>query len=295
MSIFKRIKDSAPAAATSPDGSASATNGAAARKAAVWNREPLAQVRKVVAIGSGKGGVGKSTTTIMLAHALAAQGLATGILDADIYGPSIPRMLGLENYGQPQLAQGRMLPPEAYGIRCNSMGFLLPADGAAIWRGPMITKALNQLARLTEWGHSAAQQPDMNTAKPLDLLLTDLPPGTGDIHLSMVQQVPLDGALLVTTPQEIALLDARKCAAMFRKVGVPILGVIENMSWLEDSRGERIALFGSGGGQKLADELQVPLLAQIPVIPGLVDALDNGKQPDAAALHYYLPVLRALL
>lgn len=240
-------------------------------KAPKINHLPLNGVERVIAIASGKGGVGKSTTTTMLAHALAAQGEAVSILDADIYGPSIPKMLSLS--GQPELENGLMIPPENYGICCNSMGFLLPEDAAAVWRGPMVTKALAKLARGTKW----------TTQK----LLVDFPPGTGDVQLSMAQQVPLDGVLLVTTPQAVAVADARRAADMFRKVNVPILGVIENMSWFEDDTGKKHYLFGQGGGQQLADELGVALLAQIPQLPALVEAMDKGRRPTNAEIEHY--------
>lgn len=241
-------------------------------KPAQINHQPLVGVDKIVAIASGKGGVGKSTTTVMLAHALAAQGQSVSILDADIYGPSIPRMLGLS--GQPELEEGLMLPPQQHGIACNSMGFLMPEDVAAVWRGPMVTKALNQLARGTKW--DAAR------------LLVDFPPGTGDVQLSMAQQVPLDGAIIVTTPQAVAVDDARRAANMFQKVNVPILGIIENMSWFEDDAGHKHYLFGEGGGAQLAAEIEVPLLAQIPQSMALRQAMDGGKPPSAEILSPYV-------
>ena len=242
------------------------------------NHLPLNGVDKIIAIASGKGGVGKSTTTVMLAHALAAQGQAISILDADIYGPSIPKMLGLK--GQPELEEGLMIPPKNHSIACNSMGFLLPEDAAAVWRGPMVTKALAKLARGTKW----------NSAK----MLVDFPPGTGDVQLSMAQQVPLNGVILVTTPQAMALADARRAADMFQKVNIPILGVIENMSWFEDEAGYKHYLFGQGGGQQLADELKVPLLAQIPQLPALVGLMDAGQQPNGDAISLYNSLLNCV-
>ena len=227
------------------------------RKPAQWNREPLPHVKRIIAIASGKGGVGKSTTAVNLAHALIKQGKRVGILDADIYGPSIPNMLALS--GRPIMEDGRMIPLQNYGIVCNSMGFIT-GDQAAILRGPMISKTLQQLLRLTRWG---------TTEEPLDYLLVDMPPGTGDVHLSMAQQVPLDGAIIVTPPQTIATIDAKKCAIMFQKVGVPVLGIVENMSG---------GGFGSGGGKQLADELAVPLLANIEIDSNICSATDTGKR-----------------
>lgn len=249
----------------------SSTPNAEPLRPAQWNKTRLEGVDRVIAVASGKGGVGKSTLTVLLAYQLAQLGQTVGILDADIYGPSIPRMLGLK--GKPEIRNDKMIPLEKNGISCNSMGFLLEESQAAIWRGPMITKALHQLARLSDWGK-------------LQTLLVDMPPGTGDIHLSMVQQVPLDGVILVTTPQEIALLDARKCADMFRKVNIPILGVIENMSWFEDASGQKHELFGSGGGTKLAAECGAPLLARLPLSPTLTQQMDNGQPPSKDYLGY---------
>ena len=283
MGIFKSHKS--PCASQSTE----AKTAAAPKPQAVWNRQPIAGVKKAIAIGSGKGGVGKSTTTILLAHALAAQGLRVGLLDADIYGPSLPQMLGLAAHGQPALTESepkQMIPPQNHGIFCQSMGFLMGAEEAAIWRGPMVSKALNQLARGTAW--QAKGEP------PLDYLLIDLPPGTGDVHLSLVQQLPLDGAILVTTPQTIALADARKAATMFAKVRTPIIGVVENMSHFVDASGQTHPLFGSGGGQMLADELHAPLLAQLPMNPQLTQAMEQGAQPDSSFLSPLSPVIAAL-
>lgn len=225
----------------------------ARRGMAQWNLSPVEGVKRIIAVASGKGGVGKSTTTVNLAHAAARDGLRVGILDADIYGPSIPRMLGLRGK-KPEVEQGRFTPLEAQGIQAMSVGFLI-GDDAAVLRGPMITKTLVQLLRGTAWNN-------------LDILFIDLPPGTGDIHLSLVQQTPLSlnggGVIIVTTPQDVAVDDARKCAKMFGKVDVPVLGIIENMSWFEDPSGQKHYLFGEGGGAALATEAHVPLLAQIP-------------------------------
>ena len=231
-------------------------------KKAVWNLTPVENVKTIIAVASGKGGVGKSTTAVNLARALRRLGKHVGLLDADIYGPSIPRMMHLS--GQPEIKDGKMIPLlSSDGISCMSMGFVAGEDTALVWRGPQISKALHQLVRLTNW-------------PALDYLIVDMPPGTGDIHLSMVQQVPLNGAIIVTTPQEVALLDARKCADMFAKVNVPLLGVIENMSYFEDPAGIRHNLFGEGGGEKLARENNAPLLASVPLIPDLRVACDAG-------------------
>ncbi len=230
------------------------------RERAQWNLTPLDGVKRVIAVASGKGGVGKSTTTVNLALALAASGQKVGILDADIYGPSIPRMLGLtreKGSGQPDIKDNKMQPLIGHGIACMSMGFIT-GEEAAILRGPMISKALQQMLRMTRWG---------DEKQPLDTLLVDMPPGTGDIHLSMVQQVPLTGAVIVTSPQIVAVIDAQKCLTMFQKVGVPILGVVENMSG---------GMFGSGGGQRLAEDNEVPFLGSISLDSAIVKASDAG-------------------
>lgn len=226
------------------------------RARAVWNLTPVEGVSNIIVIASGKGGVGKSTTAVNLAMALQKQGRRVGLLDADIYGPSIPRMMALT--GQPEIAGGKMIPLENHGIQCMSMGFIT-GDQAAVLRGPMISKSLHQLLRSSRWGAQDAS---------LDVLLVDMPPGTGDIHLSMAQQAPLSGAVIVTTPQEVALTDARKCLQMFQKVNVPILGVIENMSG---------SVFGSGGGRKLAEEANVPFLGVIEMDAAICAASDAGS------------------
>lgn len=231
------------------------------------NHAPIAGVGAIVAIASGKGGVGKSTVTVNLAHALTAAGKRVGILDADIYGPSIPRMLGLETYLKPEIVDGLMVPPVAHGIRAMSMA-LITGDEAAVLRAPMITKALVQFLRLTRWG---------DASHPLDFLLVDLPPGTGDVTLSLAQNAPLVGVVIVTTPQEVAVIDADKCASAFTKLNVPILGVVENMSHFVTKNGETHRLFGSGGGARLAKKYQAPLLAEIPLDPAIGACADGGK------------------
>jgi ATP-binding protein involved in chromosome partitioning len=231
------------------------------RERAVWNLTPVEGVKKIIAVASGKGGVGKSTVAASLAVAAAMSGKRAGLLDADIYGPSVPRMMGLTAEKQPPVAAGKMQPPLAHGVACMSMGFIT-GDAPAVLRGPMISKTLHQLLRMTHWNN-------------LDVLFIDMPPGTGDIHLSLVQQVPLAGAIIVTTPQEVAAMDARKCAQMFQKLGTPLLGVIENMT------GE---VFGYGGGEKLAQEFGVKLLGEIPLQARVREALDAGNPELTAPL-----------
>ena len=237
------------------------------RERAQWNLTPIDHVRSVIAVASGKGGVGKSTTAVNLALALQAHGKHVGLLDADIYGPSLPRMMGLASQ-QPEIVEGKMIPPQSHGIACMSMGFIT-GDEAAILRGPMISKTLHQLLRFTRWG---------TIDTPLDTLIVDMPPGTGDIHLSMAQQVPLTGAVIVTTPQEVAVIDARKCIKMFQKLDIRVLGVVENMSYFMDAAGTRIALFGEDGGKRLADEMRIPFLGEVPIDAAIVAASDTGQR-----------------
>lgn len=238
----------------------------------VVKETPLKNVRNIIAVFSGKGGVGKSTLTANLAVALARKGYRVGLLDADIYGPSMPKMFACE--GVRPVAETvengaeKILPVEvAYGIKLLSIGFFVDANKALVWRGAMASNALGQLIRDGHWGE-------------LDYLLIDMPPGTSDIHLTLVQTVGLTGAVIVTTPQEIALIDARKGIDMFteEKVGVPILGIVENMSWFTPAElpENRYYIFGNGGGKRLAEELSVPLLGQIPLIQGVCEAGDNG-------------------
>lgn len=246
---------------------------------AQWHREPVPGVRRLVAVGAGKGGVGKSSVTVLLAQALTQLGKRVGILDADLYGPSIPRMLGLPLL-KPELKDGKMLPAMSHGIRAQSVAFLV-GEEAAVLRAPMVTKSLTQLLRGSYW---ASEQ------ESLDVLLIDLPPGTGDVPLSLAQAAPLDGAILVTTPQEMAVMDARKAGSMFAKLRVPLLGVVENMSYLE-TNGTRLIPFGSGGGASLAKEFAIPLLAELPLDPALGVALENGQNYLAA--HPGHPILAA--
>lgn len=233
------------------------------------------ELGNIIAVSSGKGGVGKSTVAVNLAVALARDGARVGIMDADIYGPNVPRMLGLD--GPPRLDNhDRMVPHEAFGVRVVSLGFLVPPDQPAIWRGPIIMKVINQFLRDVAWGK-------------LDYLIVDMPPGTGDAQLSLVQATHVHGSLVVTTPQDVAAGDALRGAKMFERVGVPILGIVENMSYFECPHcGKPSALFGSGGGQKLADSLGLPLLAQIPLYPRVLEGGDSGRpivvaEPDSGA------------
>jgi ATP-binding protein involved in chromosome partitioning len=221
-------------------------------------------VSAIVAVASGKGGVGKSTVTTNLALGLATLGLSVGILDADIYGPSQPRMLGIG--GRPNSPDGKTLTPlESYGVKCMSMGFLVPEDSPMIWRGPMVSSALQQMLRDVAWGE-------------LDMLLVDMPPGTGDAQLSMSQQVPLAGAVIVSTPQDIALLDARKGLNMFRKVDVPVLGIIENMSlFICPNCGHESHIFSHGGARLEAEKLGIEFLGEVPLDIEIRETSDSGR------------------
>jgi ATP-binding protein involved in chromosome partitioning len=230
-------------------------------------------VRSIIAVASGKGGVGKSTTATNLAVALATQGHRVGMLDADIYGPSQPRMMGIS--GRPQARDDKtLIPLQNYGVKCMSIGFMVAEDSPMIWRGPMVTGAIQQMLRDVEWGE-------------LDILVCDLPPGTGDAQLTMAQQVPLTGAVIVSTPQDIALLDARKGLNMFRKVDVPVLGIIENMSYfLCPHCGERSEIFSHGGARREAERLGSEFLGEVPLDMAIRETSDGGRpivisQPDS--------------
>jgi ATP-binding protein involved in chromosome partitioning len=229
----------------------------------------IPSVRHVVAVASGKGGVGKSTVAVNLAAALAARGSRTGLLDADIYGPSIPLMMGVRE--RPRLTEARkILPFDRHGVRFMSLGFLVDPDSAVIWRGPMVMKAIDQLLRDVEWGE-------------LDVLVVDLPPGTGDAQLTLSQKVRLAGAVIVTTPQDVALADAVKGVAMFRKVDVPVLGFVENMSYFVCPHcSARTEVFAHGGGRREAERLGVPFLGEIPLDPAIRSAGDAGAPIVAA-------------
>jgi ATP-binding protein involved in chromosome partitioning len=221
-------------------------------------------VRSIIAVASGKGGVGKSTVAVNLALGLAALGLRIGLLDADIYGPSMPRMLGIS--GRPGSRDGKVLQPMSnYGISCMSMGFLVAEDTPMIWRGPMVMSALQQMLRDVEWGE-------------LDVMVVDMPPGTGDAQLTMAQQVPLSGAVIVSTPQDIALLDARKGLNMFRKVDVPVLGIVENMSYfLCPHCGERSDIFSHGGARREAEKMGAEFLGEVPLHILIRETSDDGR------------------
>lgn len=247
------------------------------------NLSPLPNVRNLIAVASGKGGVGKSTTAVNLALALAAEGARVGVLDADIYGPSIPTMLGLS--GRPDSPDGKTIEPmQAHGVEAMSIGLLVEQDTPMIWRGPMATSALTQLLGETRWGAQG---------DGLDYLVVDLPPGTGDIQLTLAQKIPVAGAVIVTTPQDVATLDARKALKMFEKVHVPVLGLVENMAvHVCSSCGHAEHVFGEGGGQRMAAQYGVPLLGSLPLEIGIREQGDVGvpivvSAPDSAAARAY--------
>jgi ATP-binding protein involved in chromosome partitioning len=218
---------------------------------------------QVIAISSGKGGVGKSTVASNLAVALARGGARVGLMDADIYGPNLPRMMGVN--APPAVVNEKIVPLEAHGVKLISLGFLIERDQPAIWRGPIVMKIVNQFLRDVAWGQ-------------LDFFVVDLPPGTGDAQLSLVQATHVRGAIIVTTPQEVAVGDALRGAKMFQRVNTPVLGIVENMSWFECPHcGKPTALFGSGGGERLAKELELPLLGQIPLYPGVMEGGERGE------------------
>jgi len=239
-------------------------------------------IKSVIAVASGKGGVGKSTTAVNLALGLRDLGMKVGVLDADIYGPSMPRLLAIK--GRPESVGGRMLRPmEAYGMKVMSIGFLIEEETPMIWRGPMVMSAITQMLREVEWGE-------------LDVLVVDMPPGTGDAQLTLAQQVPLAGAVIVSTPQDLALIDARRGIAMFRKVDVPVLGVVENMSYfLCPHCGERSDVFSHGGAKREAERLGVPFLGEVPLVMEIRETSDAGlpivaTKPDSAHAKIYREV-----
>jgi len=249
-----------------------------------------AHVKRVIAVASGKGGVGKSTVSVNLACAFAGMGLRVGLLDADVYGPSAPRMMGIDE--EPAFVDGKLQPLMAYGVKVMSIGFMVEEGSPMIWRGPMASSAVRQMVQDVAWG---------SAEEPLDILVVDLPPGTGDIHLTMVQKLAVDGVVIVSTPQEIALIDARRAAAMYAKTSTPILGVIENMAFFADpSTGARIPIFGTGGARAEAATLGVPLLAEIPIELAVRQSGDDGRPltvsgHDSAAARAFQAAAQALL
>ena len=276
--VLTAHREQAAAAPAGPGQAAPQAGGAA--------RALVPGVKAIVAVASGKGGVGKSTTAINLALGLATLGVKVGLLDADIYGPSLPRMMGIS--GRPSSPDGKILRPmENYGIKCMSMGFLVAEDTPMIWRGPMVQSALQQMMRDVEWGE-------------LDIMIVDMPPGTGDAQLTMSQQVPLAGAVIVSTPQDIALLDARKGLNMFRKVDVPVLGIVENMStFVCPSCGHESHIFSHGGAKREADKLGIEFLGEIPLDIEIRETSDDGRpivvsNPDSPHAKAYVAIARRM-
>ncbi|MBR2690508.1 MAG: Mrp/NBP35 family ATP-binding protein [Aquamicrobium sp.] len=270
-------RPAAPRPATPPPAAAPAPRQAPPSQSS--GKRGVPGIEAIIAVASGKGGVGKSTTAVNIALGLAANGLKVGVLDADIYGPSMPKLLGI--HGKPETVDGKVLKPkENYGLKVMSMGFLVDEETPMIWRGPMVMSALTQMLREVEWG-------------PLDVLVVDMPPGTGDAQLTMAQQVPLAGAVIVSTPQDLALIDARKGLNMFRKVDVPLLGIVENMSYfIAPDTGKRYDIFGHGGAQKEAERLGVPFLGAVPLEMGIRESSDAGSpvvaaKPDGAEAKIY--------
>jgi ATP-binding protein involved in chromosome partitioning len=262
--------------------SARATMTSNVRARGGFGGEGIPGIRNILAVGAGKGGVGKSTTSVNLAVALSQKGARVGLMDADLYGPNIPQMLGVK--GQPELSRDKkMIPPEAHGIKVISMGMLVPPDQPVIWRGPMLHGAVQQFMKDVAWGE-------------LDYLVVDLPPGTGDVALSLSQSVPLAGAVLVTTPQGVSISDVRKAVGMFRQMNIPILGAIENMSYFVCPHcHEKTDIFGHGGGQKMADDMGLPFLGEVPIDTRVRTGGDEGRpivavQPDSPAAAAFLDI-----
>ncbi|RMF59521.1 MAG: ATP-binding protein [Calditrichaeota bacterium] len=250
-------------------------------------RAPIPGVKSIIAVASGKGGVGKSTVSTNLAIALAQEGLKIGLLDSDIYGPSIHIMMGVDE--RPRISEAqKLLPIEKFEIKMMSMGFLLDKDTPVIWRGPLVNKAIEQFLRDVDWGE-------------LDTLVIDLPPGTGDVQLSLIQKVPMTGAIVVTTPQEVALVDARRGHQMFQKLNLHSFGIVENMSYyINNASGEKVYIFGQGGGARAAEELGIPFLGEIPIEPEIAEGGDAGvpivaKNPESAASVAFKEIARKLI
>ena len=247
-------------------------------------------VKYVVAVGSGKGGVGKSTVSLGLALGLKALGLRVGFLDADVYGPSAPTLLGIHR--PPEFSPEKlMVPPEAFGLAVNSVGFLVDADQAMIWRGPMASQALTQLLTQTRWG---------TATEPLDVLIVDMPPGTGDVQLTLTQKTLIDGAVVVSTPQEMALTDARRAVTLFGKTGTKVLGVVENMAFFKAPDGSEFEIFGRGGARQLAHSQSIPFLGEVPLDPALRQGSDDAKpltatQPDGEMAARFTAMARQVM
>lgn len=263
-----------------------AAPGAATAGPSPWaNQNRVPGIKRIVAVASGKGGVGKSTVSVNLACGLRHLGAKVGLLDCDIYGPSIPLMMGINQ--RPGLsAEEKMIPPTSHGVKLMSMGFLLNDDQPVIWRGPMIQRTIQQFITVVDWGE-------------LDFLLVDLPPGTGDAQLTLCQTVPLDGGVIVTTPQEASLGVVRKGIAMFEKVNVPLLGIVENMSYFTAPDGQRVEIFGHGGGRKEAERLKIPFLGEVPIFTEIREGGDRGvpvavSAPDQPAGQAFLNVAQAV-
>ncbi|MEB3245692.1 MAG: Mrp/NBP35 family ATP-binding protein [Vampirovibrionales bacterium] len=284
------IRESAEAAVRPLEGvkQVKATVSGKTLSARIAERQPIEGIQNIIAVSSGKGGVGKSTTAVNLACALASMGARVGILDADIYGPNVPLMMGLPREALKQAgmsdklnAEGKhkMLPAEAHGVKVMSMAFLVKDDQPVVWRGPLLDRVIRQFLTDTDWGE-------------LDYLLIDLPPGTGDAQLTVVQATPVVGAVIVTTPQEVALLDSYKGLMMFKNAGIPILGIVENMSYFVSQSGEREDVFGHGGGANAAEKLGVPFLGEVPLMTQVRQLSDEGKP--AVAFAAQTPVGQAL-
>ncbi len=261
------IKRDVQAAVMALDGVSSVNSKFTARVrpsgAGMMNRQPISGVKNVIAVASGKGGVGKSTVAVNMAIALAQDGASVGLLDADVYGPSIPIMMGIQ--AQPMMRDNKIIPLDIYGVKIMSIGFLIEPSKALIWRGPLVAQLITQFLKDVEWGD-------------LDYLVVDLPPGTGDAQLTLVQQIPLSGAVIVTTPQNVALADAVKGLAMFKEVKTTILGIVENMSYfICPNCGEETDIFGSGGGEHVSQQYEVPLLARVPLEPAIREGGDAGQ------------------